>query len=291
VSGALKDFQRRMAAAVMAPLTARGTMVRRRPDGLRTEAEAAAWVKPNDRLSAFERLEIYNRQYWLRVLGSLAEDYPGLRAVLGGARFDRMARAYLAQCPSRSFTLRDLGSRLPQWLEENPHGPLALAMARLEWAHIEAFDEAALPLPGPGQLEAVDGSTRLRLQPHVRLLHLAYPVDDLLIRIRRKLRDRDTGGNSAVLAGHPAVRRAAALEPAEIFLAVHRHDQCVYYKRLEPEAWRILEAIQSGAALAEALAAGFQGSALAEPERPAFLRRAFHDWAGFGWFALGGSHE
>jgi len=289
LTGGLAAFQRRMAAAVMAPLTARETMARRRPDGSRMEAEAAQWVKPNDRLSACERLEIYNRQYWFRILDSLAEDYPGLRAVLGGARFGRLARAYLAQCPSRSFTLRNLGSRLPEWLEANPHGPLAAAMARLEWAHIEAWDEAALPVAG--QLEAVDGSTRLHLQPHVRLLRLDYPVDDLLIKVRRRLQARDTGGNSAVLARHPVVRRSAALEPGEIFLAVHRHDQSVYYKRLEPEAFRILQAIQGGAALAEALAAGFQG--LAEAERPAFLRRSFHDWASFGWFALppGAPHE
>ena len=25
-------------------------------------------IKPNDRLTSFERLEIYNRQYWIRIL-------------------------------------------------------------------------------------------------------------------------------------------------------------------------------------------------------------------------------
>jgi len=47
------------------------------------KAYAARYIKPNDRLTSFERLEIYNRQYWFRVLGGLAEDFPGLRAVLG----------------------------------------------------------------------------------------------------------------------------------------------------------------------------------------------------------------
>ena len=46
-------------------------------------AYAASYIKPNDRLTSFERLEIYNRQYWFRVLGSMVEDFPGLRAVLG----------------------------------------------------------------------------------------------------------------------------------------------------------------------------------------------------------------
>src|SRR5262249_33147020 len=73
---------------------------------------AARYIKPNDRLTSFERLEIYNRQYWWRVLASMTEDFPGLRAVLGERRFEDMCRAYLTACPSQSFTLRNLGARL-----------------------------------------------------------------------------------------------------------------------------------------------------------------------------------
>ena len=83
-------------------------------------AVASQIIKPNDRLTSFERLEIYNRQYWFRVLSAFAEDFPGLRAVLGGRRFDAMAKAYLIDCPSQSFTLRNLGSRLVNWLQKHP---------------------------------------------------------------------------------------------------------------------------------------------------------------------------
>jgi hypothetical protein len=47
-----------------------------------TRVHAASYFQPNDRLTSFERLEIYNRQYWFRLLESLHEDFPGLRAVL-----------------------------------------------------------------------------------------------------------------------------------------------------------------------------------------------------------------
>jgi hypothetical protein len=57
------------------------------------------FVKPNDRLTSFERLEIYNRQYWFRVLDSFYEDYPGLRAVLGERTFIKMAEASASQLP------------------------------------------------------------------------------------------------------------------------------------------------------------------------------------------------
>ena len=74
------------------------------------------YIKPNRRMSSAQRLEIYSRSYWFRILDSLYDDFPGLRAMLGKRAFHRLSRAYLVACPSRSFTLRDLGSRLVEWL-------------------------------------------------------------------------------------------------------------------------------------------------------------------------------
>src|SRR5271165_6381846 len=134
----LLEVQRKMAHSIMQPLTKTDQI------GPRT---AAGFIKANDRLTSAERLEIYSRSYWFRVLDSLYEDFPGLRAVLGRRPFHRLSQAYLADCPSQSFTLRNLGSRLENWLRRNPayagkRVHLALDMVRLEWAHIEAFDSA-----------------------------------------------------------------------------------------------------------------------------------------------------
>ena len=84
----LETMQRRMLAAVMQPLTPEDTMRERNEAGERMADVAAEFVAPNDRLTAFERLEIYNRQYWFRLLGALGEDFPALRRVLGSRRFD-----------------------------------------------------------------------------------------------------------------------------------------------------------------------------------------------------------
>jgi len=62
-----------MAGALFRPLTPKWGMQKRWTDGSRMEELAAAFIKPNDRLSSFERLEIYNRQYWFRVLDCLYE--------------------------------------------------------------------------------------------------------------------------------------------------------------------------------------------------------------------------
>src|SRR6201984_440309 len=127
----LKELQRRVAAVVMQPLTRQESMRRRTLDGRSIKTESEALIKPNRNLTSFERLEIYNRQYWFRVLSSFAEDFPGLRAILGASRFERLMRAYLDDCPSQSFTLRNLGSQLETWLLRNsnwvePRASLAL---------------------------------------------------------------------------------------------------------------------------------------------------------------------
>src|SRR4029077_12468159 len=98
----LMELQRTMARALMQPLTPTERMQRKAPGGGKMSAYASRFIKPNDRLTSFERLEIYNRQYWFRVLSGMIEDFPGLRAVLGERRFEEMSKAYLCDKPSQS---------------------------------------------------------------------------------------------------------------------------------------------------------------------------------------------
>ena len=79
----------------MHPLAVTGGMQSKWSDGRSMKKVAGQFIKPNDRLTSFERLEIYNRQYWYRIKDCFYEDYPGLRAVLGERRFERLACAYL----------------------------------------------------------------------------------------------------------------------------------------------------------------------------------------------------
>src|ERR1700739_2193651 len=103
----LAQLQREMARAVMMPLTFDADMAPESPNGRKMEQVAASFIAPNSKLSPFDRLEIYNRQYWFRVLGALAEDFPALRSVVGARAFEAISVAYLTAHPSRSFTLRN----------------------------------------------------------------------------------------------------------------------------------------------------------------------------------------
>src|SRR5580700_7654946 len=235
----LLELQRRMMTAVMQPLTSSDRIATKTADGRPMKIEAAEFITPNSRLTSLERLEIYSRSYWYRALDSLYDDFPGLRAVLGQQVFHRLSRAYLAECPSRSFTLRNLGSRLEDWLRCNPQyagtrHALALDMVRLEWAHIEAFDNAAEKVLGPEDLLELGPRFRAALQPYIRLLALQYPVDDLRIQVNRASDERGAASNAALKQNHHDVtKRMSRSNPERIFLAVHRRNFMVYYRRID----------------------------------------------------------
>ncbi|MGA8160840.1 MAG: DNA-binding domain-containing protein [Acidobacteriaceae bacterium] len=288
----LLDIQRRMAAAVMHPLTRGETMPQRRRDGTSNLGEAEAIIRPNDRLTSFERLEIYNRQYWFRLYTCFEEDFPGLQAILGRARFDALMRAYLTECPSESFSLRNLGSRLASWLEKNPawiepHTTLALDMVRLEWEHIEAFDGEERPQLSAESLASINEDSVLHLQPCLRVLSLSYPVDDLLLQVRNENGSSASSTNNASAARkRHHVRRTAALAPKGIHLAVHRHQNSVWYKPLSVEEFRLLSALIEGKTLGNAIELALRDSSLQEEERAAFLQEAFASWAALGWFTV-----
>jgi hypothetical protein len=275
----LIDLQRKFAADLMRPLD-RGDQVSRKVK--------AAYIQPNDRLTSVERLEIYSRSYWYRLIDSMYEDFPGLRAVIGPRAFDKLVRAYLADCPSRSFTLRDLGQRLPAWLAKHKSfagnkAALALDMIALEWAHIEAWDAAEFKHLGPEDLVEPGPNLRIGVQPHISLLELKYPVDDLRIRAAALEEEHEAASNVAL---KPKRRRTLALgrmKPQRIFLAVHRMDNSVYYRRLHHDEFRILQALRGRKTLGGALAGCVRESSLAPEELQRNLQTWFAAWAELGW--------
>jgi hypothetical protein len=285
----LRELQRQFATGIMRPLTAEQTMHPEWIDG-RPSAEAVeSFIKPNGQLSAIERLEIYNRQYWYRLIDCFYEDFPGLRTLLGDRAFSALTEAYLMRYRSRSYTLRDLGQDLARFLEEEPqwtekHPVLARDIVRLEWAHILAFDgEEIEPMEMDELLGADPAKLRLALQPHLSLVDCDYPVDTFLIATRR--RDEPQGGASHAVAERmrkKVARKVPRPKPLKVLLAVHRHNHSVYYKRLEPAAFHLLSELRAGKTLAEACDAA--AGAHEGGDFPEKLKDWFTQWATFGWF-------
>jgi hypothetical protein len=284
----LADLQREMAAAVMQPLTAGEDMHTVSNDGRDMSAVAASFIAPNSKLSSFERLEIYNRQYWYRVLGALAEDFPALRAVIGARAFEALSIAYLTAHPSRSFTLSNLGSKLTDWLAANPQFTgrryrLAMDVARIEWAFVEAFDNAELTPLTIEEIATLDAGSSLSLQPHLILLALDYPADDLVIGLHKREKRQTTEAGLSHDDGDEAPVKLPRLRRQPTWVAAHRVENSVFYLRLQREEFLTLGAIRQGLPIADALESGFIGSRIPESQRAGLVQQWFGSWAQLGW--------
>ena len=133
---------------------------------------------------------------------------------------------------------------------------------RLEWAHIEAFDNAAEKVLGPEDLLEFGPKFRAGLQPYIRLLALQYPVDDLRIHLKARVR---------------------TLKVEQVFLAVHRLDFTVYYRRIAAEEYRLLAAIRDGQPIGKAIRLAFENSTAPTEQQRSMLENWFAVWAELGW--------
>ena len=230
-------------------------------------ALATEHIAGNSRLTPVEQLEIYREQFWLRHTGSLVEDFPGLCGILGQHEWERLVEAYLSAVVADSYTLRDLGSRLADFIagaEWLPHRNLCLDMARLELAYVEVFDaEDTLPLL-PERLAAIPsdtlGDARLVVAPAVRLLSTDYPVADLRRRLRAQ---HDQEGDQSV----------AIPEKSPQKLVVYRHDLKLWDMKVSSVAFELLGALAQGLALGAAAE-----SAATSPDAEAELAREIGAW-------------
>jgi len=279
-----------MASTIMRRLTPDERMQPQDAEGRSSELSAAEIIKPNDRLTSFERLEIYNRQYWFRLIDCLIDDFPGLRAVLGDRRFYPLIISYLESHPSTSPLLGDLGQHLPEFIVRKraltaPYTKIATDVARLEWAQIVAFDRGSLPALKPTSIASTPADKLFfRLQPFITLLDLAYPVDAIVLRLLRKDRALRSETSNAVGETHQSRKSAMAgrIRPARTRLLVHRHESAVYFKPLTPGQFLLLKKLSDGSSLAEACES-LLGSFPRTP--PPDVQTWFSNWNHFGFLA------
>jgi hypothetical protein len=268
----LLSLQRRFSAALREPLfgssRARSDLPPREGDVSSTFVDTAnALMKPTAQLQPRDRLELYHRQYWYRLLESLEEDFPALKAFLGDDTFGRLIEAYIEATPPSSFTLRHYGQGLPAFLESHPqlapHPVHASELATLEYALCWAFEAGERPAVPSERLS----SAALALQPHLQLF--TFRTDAFAVW-------------SAASDHKPLPRRRPPLAARRHYAAVFRHQFRVRAERLSKAAWTILRTIE---------AKGSLEAAMSEVARQRLLRstevdevsRWFAAWVQRGW--------
>jgi len=137
--------------------------------------EAAEIIAPSLKLTSDQRIQIYNRQYWWRLLTILHENFPALTRLFGYTDFNlSIGIPFLTKYTSRHWSVAKLGHQLARWIENYYCAEdqlLVLHTAKLDWAYMDVFF-APPPRPLPPSLL----SKKVLLQPHVKLFHLPYDL-------------------------------------------------------------------------------------------------------------------
>lgn len=221
--------------------------------------QAPEIVRPSATLAPLERLDIYRGMYELRLQEALEADYPGLRRYLGDGAFAELARLYIRENPSRSYTLNRLGDGLPEFVskvEGLPRPAFVRDLARFELARTLVFDEGESPRADPAAVrdlppEAWPG-LRFRLIQAFRLAAFDHAVHDYLDAVRQ--------GDGAP----PAARRKCRL-------AIYRRDYAVLALELSRPAFELLGGLAAGWTLGEAVRKALDAGRVRERQM-------------FGWF-------
>ena len=162
---------------------------------------------------------------------------------------------------------------------------MCLDMARFEWAQVVAFDGEAKPALAADDLLGADpAKLRLAMQPYLTLLNLQYPLDDFVLAVKKRNRAMRSEASNAMddHRKERAATRPRVPNPGQIFVAVHRFENALYYKRLLPAQYRLLTALTQGTTLEQACE-----TALADERDDALAGRItewFQTWMELGWF-------
>lgn len=229
----LEAYQARFSAMLRTPLERASGTLRAQHDGYPSELRAEAL--PSARLSAAERLAIYNRQYWLRLFTALQQEYRLTAELLGAWTFNALAAQFLEAHPPREHDLARAADGFPSFLEQAlPEGGIELERerravparalvqaARIDDAYRSVLRAPEQPVFAPSARDAAR-LERARLVPSraARRVEEDWP----LLALRERARDGERA--VALPEPHPAPRawmicraieglRAVPLEPLE----------------------------------------------------------------------------
>lgn len=180
----LQSTQEWFASVITQPLVERDSINPISPGGTLIAEEAARYIVPSPTMRPHQRIQIYNQQYWWRLLNTLHANFPLVTRLFGYQAFnEEIGIPYLHRYPPNHWSLTLLGERLPSWVAEyykEPDQPLILNASHLDWAFTASF---IAPQPPPLDLNTLmqDNPNHLLtstfyLQPHIHLFKWDYDL-------------------------------------------------------------------------------------------------------------------
>lgn len=239
----LKTTQEWFGKIIGRPLSEEGGISLLAPSGQPIESESKSYIAPSPTLQPFERIQIYNQQYWWRLLNNLHDTFPFLTRLFGYYDFNEtLAIPYLRKHPPTHWSLNKLGDLFPSWIQTNylkEDRELTYAAAVLDEAHYALFFKPLVPsFTIPSDCEGIL-SQSLSLQPHVKLFH--HPYD--LFSLRREMLKEDP--DYWISHDFPELKK----EPTFTMLFRLRNCGTIIRKTLSSVEYLILKQFQSGTSI------------------------------------------
>lgn len=242
-------------------------------------------ILPSRRLSSLRRLEIYANAYYARLLECLRDEFPATVHFLGETVFDAFAFSYLQDCPSRSYTLADLGGSFPAYFrdtrpplddprtaDDDQWEEFLIDLVTLERTYSEVFTG-----PGPEKsdvlcTEDIAAIPEDRLDdllfvpaPSLRLMTFQYPVHDYITAVRFQ-------------------GAAEVLDRMATWLIITRRDYVVRRASVTLLEYQFLSSLVAGQTLGQAIEQCLSRCLQTEEGLAALLQEWFSRWATSQYF-------
>ena len=176
---ALEEMQQWFGTLIQQPLPSAHSL-----DLASKEKEAARYITSKTPLKAYQRMQIYQEQYWWRLQKALAANFPLLAHLMGNERFEKeMAVPYFTAYPPNHWSLHRLGENLGNWIKTNLKIPEQKQLLEATFIDSALYQTATKQMftPITSTLLAKEEAQALTfkplfLQPHLSFLELFSPL-------------------------------------------------------------------------------------------------------------------
>lgn len=198
------------------------------------------YVSPSKTLTAQQRLAIYQRSYYSRLIECMRGQFKALHHTLGDALFDDFSRLYLKEKPSSSPNLANLGDDFPNFLnrtrpdKDNPELwiDFMIAMAQFECDLYRIFDQEGSE--GETLADKNTLNENLKLQKCFSLHNYPFDVNTYYQQVAEEK--------------SPEIKRTD-----KIYIAFVRTNYQVYIINLTEIQYRFLDALHKGETIVDIL--------------------------------------
>lgn len=190
VPKALKEVQTWFAGVITQPIDHKSRISPVSPKGNPIEKEASVYIKPSPTLKPEQRIEIYNQQYWWRLLNVMHSIFTMATRMMGYRQFnDKIAIPYLESYPSDHYSVSHIGDHLLTWMQTHYKGDdkeLLTDAIAIDHAMNSAFFEAHYPPVTEGISPEKAFMLKACLQPHITLFKMQYDLFSFRSEIHAK---------------------------------------------------------------------------------------------------------